>query len=152
MPGPNRQPIYSPGEPERLISYNANVELYLLGPLLFIIFSTIFINLLSKYLSYRRRTIAARFVGKVRPSAACARTGKGCTRWVPGFVMASFRKFGGKKSRVAEYFNLSSLGEVMVIGVYWVANLILVVCGGEYFSRCRISTIRLQQLVRASKK
>lgn len=43
--------------------------------------------------------------------------------------MATFRKWGCKRSKIAEYFGLSSLGEVIVIGVYWVANLILVVCG-----------------------
>lgn len=43
--------------------------------------------------------------------------------------MATFRKWGCKRSRIAEYFGLSALGEVIVIGVYWLANLILVVCG-----------------------
>lgn len=75
MPGPNRQPIYSPGEPINLINYNENVQLYLLVPLLLIIFSTIGINLLAKYLSFRRKDQAKKSMNKERPSAACARTG-----------------------------------------------------------------------------
>lgn len=76
MPGPNRQPIYSPGEPDHLIHYNENVQLYLLVPLLLIIFSTIAINILSHYLSFRRKNQAKKYMNKERPSAACARTGE----------------------------------------------------------------------------
>lgn len=127
----NRQPDYSEQEVIRLIRYNEYVQVYLLGPLLALLLGATAINFIGKYLSYLRRGTAARFIGKERPSAACSRTGVGCTRWIPSTVLAILRKLGCRKSRIAGYFGMSAWGETAVIALYWIANLILVVCGGK---------------------
>lgn len=55
-----------------------------------------------------------------------------CSRWVPGMLLAAFRKGCCRKSPLAERFGMSSLGELGVIGLYYLFNILLTVLGGTF--------------------
>lgn len=125
------QPPYTPTQTYRLQQKNKFVQVYLVAGLLATFLVAVLFNLLGHAISLRRRKVATRFIGKVRPSGACSRTGKGCTRWVPGTIVAMVRKMGGRRSRVAESLGMGSLAELAVIGAYYFLHLVLVVTSGE---------------------
>ncbi|KAK4698578.1 hypothetical protein P7C70_g7694, partial [Phenoliferia sp. Uapishka_3] len=121
------QPNYTPSQLYHLKQSNKFVQVYLITALLSAFLIAVLVNILAKSLSYIRRKYAARFVGKLRPSAACSRSGKGCTMWLPGTMLAGIRKLGCRRSKVAEAIGMSSLAEVGLIGSYYVLNIVLVV-------------------------
>ena len=110
------RPVYSPEELTRILHYNKYVQVYLWAAIVAFAIVLVLANALGQFLSYLRRTYAARFVnGGTRPSAACSRTGIGCTKWVPGTMLATLRKVTVRKSAVAEAVGMSSMGEIIVI-------------------------------------
>lgn len=70
----------------------------------------------------------ASFVSRICEAAdMCAYS---CSRWVPGMLVAAFRKACCRKSPTAERFGMSSLGELGTIGLYILFNILLTVLGG----------------------
>lgn len=124
-------PSYTPEQFRDDKRANKYVQVWLVIAVLTFFFFAITANVLSNSLRYLRRKYAAKWNGKSRPSAACSRTGKACTRWLAGTTVAALRKFSMRKSKIAELVGMRSLGEVLVISGYWTLNIILVVTGGE---------------------
>lgn len=138
---PVHEPTYTAEQYRNVLYYNKYVQLYLWIGILGLIGVVTIAHLVGQTLSYLRRKFAARWVGgKTRPSNACSRTGKGCTMWVPGTMVATFRKTAVRKSHQAERIGMSSLGEVGAVAFYYCFNVILVVCGGEASSRAKIES------------
>lgn len=109
-----------------------------------VLFLVIFIasNQIARRVSISKRKLARQYAGEKRPSNACARTGKGCTRWVPGTVIAIVRKFAYRRtSKIALILGMSTSSQVIVIGAYWIINLILVVGGGTLLIYILISSV-----------
>lgn len=77
---PSLPPYYPPGEYERLLNHNYYVPVYLYVVLSAFAVCAVAANLAGRFLSWKRRGTAAEWIGRKRPSAACSRTGKGCTR------------------------------------------------------------------------
>lgn len=134
---PVHEPHYTAQQYRDVLHYNKYVQLYLWIGIVGIIGVLTIAHLVSHTLSYLRRRFAAQWVGGKRPSNACSRTGKGCSMWVPGTLVATFRKTAVRKSHTAERIGMSSLGEVGFLAFYYCFNIILVVCGGEASSRAK---------------
>ncbi|KAG8881539.1 hypothetical protein FRB98_004255 [Tulasnella sp. 332] len=124
-------PSYTAQQYRDVLHYNKYIQLYLWIGVLGLIGLVTLAHLIGRTLSYLRRKFAARWVGGKRPSNACSRTGKGCTKWIPGTMVATFRKACVRKSHTAERMGMSSLGEVAVVTFYYCFNIILVVCGAN---------------------
>lgn len=131
MPLAVHRPSYTPQQLHDVLTYNKYVQVYLWVGLIGIVGITTLFHILGQSLSYLRRRYAASYIGRTRPSGACSRSGKGCTKWVPGTMLATFRKACCRKSHAAEKIGMSSLGEVFLVVSYYCLNIILVVCGGE---------------------
>ncbi|KAG8996567.1 hypothetical protein FRB93_000709 [Tulasnella sp. JGI-2019a] len=123
---------YTPEQYQSILHYNKYVQLYLWIGIICIVGITTIVHVVGRTFSYLRRRFAARWVGgERRPSNACSRTGKGCTKWVPGTMVARFRKTCVRRSHAAEMVGMSSLGEVGMIVFYYCFNIVLVVCGAN---------------------
>lgn len=108
--------------------YNHNVPYYLWILIGCLIGVAIIIHLISEVISRRRRR------GARHQRPPCPPQVKYCTRHVPNFCLALFRKATVTRSRFADILYLGSIGEVLLISAYIAANIVLMLVHSELYA------------------
>ena len=124
---------YSPEEEYRLNEYNQHVQIWLWIGIVCLLTIAAGTNVGVRLIGRRRRAHAGQCaLLRQRPPKGCSRTGKRCSRWVPGMIIAIWRKATGRKSQLAAALYIDGpLAQVGLIAGYVLLNLLLVFLGGQ---------------------